>query len=296
MNTAVGVVGIGIMGSAMARNLLERGLDVSCCDVQPERLDALVRQGATRCPSPAAVAARSSVVITSLPTAQALDDVVSGSDGLSSGTYSDLVVVETSTLPLVVKERARASLARSSIPLLDCPISGTGRQAQDRDIVLYASGDRAAFDAAVPVFDAIARHAYFLGEFGVGSKMKYVANLLVAIHNLATAEAMLLARKAGLDPNTVVRVIASGAGASRVFELRAPLMVDGEYLPATATIDMCRKDVAIIREFAKAVSCPTPLLSATASYYKAASGRGRGLEDVASLYALLDELASASAE
>ena len=290
MEKSVGVVGVGIMGSAMARNLMARGLDVSCYDVQADRVDQLVRSGATPCSSPGAVAARSSIVITSLPSAAALDSVVRGPNGLESGAHPGLVVAEMSTLALDVKEQARSALAGSEVRLLDCPISGTGQQARERDMVIYASGDRAAFDAAVPVFEAIARDAYFLGEFGAGSKMKYIANLLVAVHNLAAAEALLLARKAGLDLDTVAKMIVAGAGTSRVFELRAPLMVEGEYLPATATVDMFRKDVGIITEFAAAVGCPTPLLSAAAPFYTEASARGRGLQDAAALHAHLDDL------
>ena len=292
MEKSVGVVGVGIMGSAMVRNLTARGFDVSCCDVQAERVEQLATSGATPCASPRAVAARSETVITSLPSADALDSVVLGPDGLEAGAHPGLVVAEMSTLPLDVKRRAHATLGRSSVLLLDCPISGTGQQARERDVVIYASGDRSAFDAASPVFQAIARDAYFLGEFGAGSKMKYIANLLVAVHNLASAEALLLARKAGLDLATVARMIVAGAGTSRVFELRAPLMVDGQYLPATATIDMFRKDVGIITEFAAAVGCPTPLLSATAPFYTEASSRGRGLQDAAALHALLDELST----
>ena len=276
MENSVGVIGVGIMGSAMARNLMARGFDVSCYDVQAERVDPLVSLGATACSSPGAVAARSSILITSLPSAAALSTVVVGSGGLATTSSQGLVVVETSTLPLDAKEQARAALASSGIALLDCPISGTGQQAREGDIVLYASGDRAAFDAAARIFGAIGRDAYFLGEFGAGSKMKYIANLLAAVHNLAAAEALLLARKAGLDLGTVEKMIVAGAGTSRVFELRAPLMVEGAYVPATATIDTTRKDVGIIADFAASVGCLTPLLTAAAPFYAEASTRGRG--------------------
>src|SRR5207248_4474300 len=113
-------------------------------------------------------------------------------------------------------------LAEAGHTALDCPISGTGAQAKGKDIVVYASGDRAAIARLEPAFLGFARKVYDLGAYGNGSKMKFVANHLVAIHNVAAAEAMVLAMKAGLDPHRVVEVVGSGAGTSRVFELRAP--------------------------------------------------------------------------
>src|SRR5205823_10615186 len=138
---------------------------------------------------------------------------------------------------------ARDRLAGAGITLLDCPLSGTGAQAATGDLAVYASGGRAAFDRAAPVFAKFARVAHYLGEFGNGSKMKFVANLLVAIHNVASAEAFALGMKAGLDPKTIYDVIGNSAAASRMFQVRGPQMVENKYDPATISVGLFQKDM-----------------------------------------------------
>jgi putative dehydrogenase len=121
--------------------------------------------------------------------------------------------------------------------------------------------------------------------------MKFVANLLVAIHNVASAEAMVLGMKAGLDPHQVCALVAAGAGTSRVFELRAPMMADNAYLPATMKVDIWQKDMAIIGQFATALGCPTPLLNATMPLYAAAMANGHAADDTAAVCAVLEKMA-----
>jgi 3-hydroxyisobutyrate dehydrogenase-like beta-hydroxyacid dehydrogenase len=213
----------------------------------------------------------------------ALEDTVAS---LRAAKASGLVVAELSTLPIEAKEKARTVLAGGGITLLDCPLSGTGAQAVTRDLAVYSSGERGAHDRAEPVFRGFARVTHYLGAFGNGSKMKFIANLLVAVHNVASAEAMVLGMKAGLDPETIVKVIASGAGNSRVFELRAPLMARGHYAP-TMKIDIWQKDMAIIAEFAKALGVPVPTFAASAPVYDAAQAAGFGGEDAAAVAKVL---------
>ena len=139
------------------------------------------------------------------------------------------IVVETSTFTLADKEQAERALRKAGHVMLDCPVSGTGAQAAVKDIVVYASGDATAIaSGSSRCFADFSRAVYDVGAFGNGSKMKYVANLLVAIHNVATAEAMVLGMKAGLDPQLIFDLIRAGAGTSRVFEVRAPMMVEGQ--------------------------------------------------------------------
>jgi 3-hydroxyisobutyrate dehydrogenase-like beta-hydroxyacid dehydrogenase len=228
------------------------------------------------------------LVITSLPSSDAL---LATAAEIAQSPHPRLVVIETSTLPIAVKEEARARLARAGVALLDCPLSGTGAQARTGDLVVYASGNRAACRRAVPVFDAFARAHYYVGEFGAGSKTKFVANLLVAIHNVATAEALVLARKAGLDPAMVLKVVAAGVGSSRVLQLRGPMMVKGDYSRPTMKLDVWRKDMKIIADFANALGCPTPLFSATAPLYAEAIAMGREAEDTAAVCAVLERMA-----
>ena len=276
------------MGSAIAANLVRSGHAVIGYDIAADRRRAARESGAIAASSVERLADRAGAIICSLPSADALATVV---DRIARARPARAVIVETSTLPLGAKEAARQRLAARRIAMLDCPISGTGAQARTGDLVLYASGDRAAFDRVAPVLQGFSRAQYFLGEFGNGSKMKYVANLLVAIHNVAAAEALVLAMKAGLDPDLVVQVVGDGAGGSRVLQLRGPMMARGDYAEATMKMGVFQKDVAIIADFARELGSPTPLFSASEAIYTAALAAGHEADDTAAVCAILEGLA-----
>ena len=291
MNTTaspVGVIGLGIMGSAMSANLVKAGFEVIGYDTLASRQTALSRSGGRPARSAMDVGKRAPIVITSLPSSDALAAV---SAQLAQSARRGQIVVETSTLPLEVKETARKLLAARGITLLDCPLSGTGAQARTRDLVVFASGEAPAYRKCIPVFEGIARKHFHVGAFGDGSKMKFIANLLVAIHNVAAAEAMVLGMKAGLDPAQVLAVVTSGAGTSRMLEVRGPMMVKGDYSEATMKVEVWQKDMKIIGEFARSIDCPTPLFLASAPFYTAAMAMGRGSEDTGSVCAVLEEMA-----
>jgi 3-hydroxyisobutyrate dehydrogenase-like beta-hydroxyacid dehydrogenase len=287
MPSAIGVIGLGIMGSSIARHIARAGYAVVGYDVRAPRLRELKAAGGVAAASSADVAAKSGILITSLPSSDALVETV---DALARVDRPPKIVVETSTLPIDVKQRARVVLKKRGVELLDSPISGTGAQARNKDIVVYASGSRAAYSGVAKVLDAFTRAHYYVGPFGDGSKIKFVANLLVAIHNVASAEAMVLAMKAGLDAKKVLKLVAEGAGSSRVLQLRGPMMVKGDYRKATMTLATWQKDMAIIAEFARRAGVKTPLLSATAPIY-AEAVKTRGQEDTAAVCAVLEKMA-----
>jgi len=283
----VGQVGLGIMGGAFARHLLAARFNVVGYDVAPAAARALTRAGGQSARSAADVAARTHVIITSLPSPAAMEAAFFGQHGIAAGARPGTIVIETSTMTLELKEGIRRRLARRKIYLLDCPISGTGAQAAAKDIAIYASGDRRAFNRCRKVFDGFARSTYYCGEFGVGSKLKFVANLLVTIHNLSTAEAMVVGEKAGLDLGLLYRVIGDGAGSSRMFQVRGPLMVKGRYLPAHMKSEIYQKDIDIIRAFVRRLQCPTPLFDSSIPLYTAALRQGWGKEDTAAIHSVL---------
>ena len=282
---AVGVIGLGIMGSAIAANLARAGFQVHGYDVVAARSRALRRAGGTAERSAAEVAVRAPVIITSLPNSEALLQISTVLKRRGA------VVVETSTLPIEEKRKAFNILKKQGIALLDCPLSGTGAQARIRDLVVLGSGERKAFEKTVPVLQGFARSHYYLGAFGNGSRMKFVANLLVAIHNVSAAEAFVLGMKAGLDPKTIYKVIGDGAGASRMFQVRGPQMVAGRYDDATMKVEVWQKDMKVIADFAARLGVPTPLFNASAAMYNAAMAQGHAKDDTASVCAVLESLA-----
>ncbi len=287
MKSTIGVIGLGIMGSSIARHIARSGYAVVGYDVRAPRRRELKAAGGVAAASSADVAAKSVILITSLPSSDAL---VQTAEALARVGRPPKILVETSTLPIDVKQRARVVLKKRGVELLDCPISGTGAQARNKDIVVYASGLRAAYRRVSKVLDAFTRAHYYVGPFGDGSKIKFVANLLVAIHNVASAEAIVLAMKAGLDAKKVLKLVAEGAGSSRVLQLRGPMMVKGDYRKATMTLATWQKDMAIIAEFARRAGVKTPLLSATAPIY-AEAAKTRGQEDTAAVCAVLEKMA-----
>lgn len=291
MAEKVGVIGLGIMGSAFSRNLIDAGFEVFGRDVDAACAERFANKGGSVRDSPAEVVLAAPIVIISLPSVAAFRAVVSGPDGLASSGQKGAIVVECSTLPIPEKEAARDTLAKAGITLLDCPVSGTGSMAVTRDISVYGSGDETAFDECRGVFASFARHAFYVGPFGNGSKFKFVANLLVHIHNAASAEAMVLAMKAGLDPQQVYDVISAGAGASKVFEVRGQMMVEGNYQPATMKIDVWRKDMEVIGAFARDHDVPVPLFAAAEQLYHAALAGGLGAEDTAAICAIYEDMA-----
>jgi 3-hydroxyisobutyrate dehydrogenase-like beta-hydroxyacid dehydrogenase len=283
------MIGLGIMGSAMAVNLMKAGYPVVGYDVVSARRRDHVRAGGRAARSARDVGNGADVVICSLPSAAALFAVAGELAGARRGPR---IVIETSTLPITVKKEARRRLAEAGTILLDCPLSGTGAQARTGDLVVYASGPRPAYCVVTPVMEGFARAHYYVGPFGAGSKMKFVANLLVAIHNVAAAEAMVLAMKAGLDPAMTLEVIADGAGSSRMLQVRGPMMVRGDYSDVTMKLAVWQKDMTIIADFARQVGCPTPLFAAAAPIYTSAVAMGREAEDTAAVCAVLEKMAN----
>jgi L-threonate 2-dehydrogenase len=285
----VGVAGLGIMGGAMARNLRASGWHVVGYDVDGAITAGAARDGIEIATSAGALALAASDIITSLPTSAA---VIATANAIAASGASRRTVMEMSTLSLADKVAFATILRANGHIALDCPLSGTGAQAKVKDLVVYASGDSDEIARLAPLFAGISRKHFDLGDYTNGSKMKFIANHLVAVHNVASAEAMVLGMKAGLDANQIVEVIGSGAGTSRVFELRAPMMAANHYLPATMRCATWKKDMTVIGDFAAALNCPTPLFSTTRDIYAAGLAGGHGEDDTASVCAVLEAMAA----
>lgn len=279
----IGVIGLGVMGSAVANLLIADGAQVWGHDISAERQENFVAAGGRGAWSARDVAEHTAVVLTSLPTAGALATVVSGPDGLrSAGESGAGLVIEMSTLSLVDKQSAADALARGGVAVADVPLSGTGAQARSGDLVAFVSADDDAARAlALTVTRRFTRSQYDVGAFGNGSRFKYVANLLVAVHNVAAAEALVLAERAGLDLDQVLAAVADGAGGSRMLEVRGPLMARRDYTDASVRLEVFLKDIELIRNFAADVGAPAPLLEASRAIYLAAQAGGRIDEDTA---------------
>jgi len=283
----VGVIGLGLLGTPVAHHLAAAGHEVFGFDIDQQRVAVATELGVTPVSSVADVAAETEIMISALPSVQALDAVCDELGGNGRSTY----LVELSTLPVDAKVDAAARIAQRDVTMLDCPVLGTSAQAEAGELVVCTSGPEAGVRAVDPVLETFTLRREYLGEFGAGTKMKLVANLLVAVHNAAAAEALTLAKQSGVDPATALRVLTGSAAGSRQLELRGGMMVSETYEPPTATISIFLKDVALISELARSAACPVPMHAAASNLFTAALAMGNADLDVSSVHTVFAALA-----
>ncbi len=288
MAETAGIIGIGIMGSAMARALVGKGFRVVGYDVSADALESARADGVETAGSAAAVAEQAPVIILSLPSPAALAAVARE---IAASAASGCVIMEASTFTIPDKEAAHNVLAAAGHTLLDCPLSGTGQQARTGDLSVFTSGDRSAIEKCVPMIEAFSREHKYCGEFGNGSRMKFVANHLVTIHNVAAAEAMVLGMKSGLDPQLIYDVISTSAGTSRMFQRRGQMMAENDYDDVGMSNRLYQKDLDIITAFAAEVRCPVNLFAAAVQPYRATLEQGLAEKDTAAVCAVLEDQA-----
>ena len=285
----LGIVGLGIMGGAMAEAFLAAGYTVYGYDPVTPAAQRLKRAGGTPLPSVTEVAERVDVLITALASHSALAEAV---EGICRSRKRRRLLIEMSTLPLADKRRARKQLARARVIALDCPVSGTAVRLKERTWTIFASGAKAACARVQPVLAVLADNVPYVGTYGNGTRMKFVANHLVAILNVASAETLLFARRMGLNVRRVLDVFGpSPIVGSGVMRLRGELMAKRRYRPATMKIAVWQKDMRIIADMARAAGTPTPLFDACAPIFTAALRQGFGEADTASVYEVLDRKA-----
>ena len=285
----IGLLGLGIMGSAMAGNLLKAGFEVHGFDPSAKARQHLKTVGGHPSQDAADLVRSVQVVITSLPHAAALMETASI---LARAGRQGLLVIETSTLDIQDKEAAREVMAAQGVILLDCPLSGTGAQAVRKDLTVYASGPTPQIRRLAPVFEGFSKTHFDLGAFGNGMKMKLMANLLVAIHNVSTAEALLLGQRWGIAPSTAVKVLSDGAGGSRMLQVRGPMMENEGWKEATMKVSVWQKDMKLIAQALVDTHVPAPLFAATIPLYNAAMGMGHEGHDTAAVFDVLERMSS----
>jgi 3-hydroxyisobutyrate dehydrogenase-like beta-hydroxyacid dehydrogenase len=289
----IGIIGLGIMGGAMAETLLKAGYTVTGFDVVSAAKQRLKAAGGKALANSTRVLEASDVVLVSVATSAALAQVAEQlCQAPKRPAGQRALVVETSTLPIEDKQAFAAAMKRAGLDVMDCPISGTAVRMKDRAWTMFASGSKAAYKRVEPVLRVFTDNVPYVGAYGNGSKMKFAANHLVAIYNVACAESVNLARKMGLDPKDVLALFGnSPVVGNGVMRLRVPFMIDRRYTPATMKVEVWQKDMQVIGDMAKSVDCPTPLFSACAPIYSAAMAQGLAQSDTASVSEVLARMA-----
>jgi 3-hydroxyisobutyrate dehydrogenase-like beta-hydroxyacid dehydrogenase len=289
---AVGMIGLGLLGHALASRLLAAGHQVIGFDVLPDRIDALVALGGNASASAAEVAKHAEAVCVVLPTLASVEDAILGPAGLITRAGAESTVIQMSTISPGLTERlAREVVARGS-QFLDCPVSGTSAMVARGDGLIIAGGETAVVERWRPVLEAMLPRVAHVGRAGHATLVKLVANLLVGVHSLAAAEALTMARKAGVDLARTLEILTAGAAGSRMLEVRGPMIVE-ESFPPQMKLDLFMKDLHLIQEAARAVGAPIPLTDVSERLYAAALGAGHGGEDLSVVVKALDRPRSA---
>jgi putative dehydrogenase len=286
----VGMIGLGKMGLPIARNLIERGFDV--IGYRRSGSPGLAAAGGTVAVSAAAVAEQADVLLSILPDADAVEEVVRGAAGTLTTLKPGTVHIEMSTVDVGRKIRIRDAVRDRGGDLLDCPISGSPGMVAPRLATTFASGEPASVGITAPVLDAISGPWVYTGPFGTGAHLKYIANMLVAVHTVAAAEAMVLARRSGLDLDLVQRTLDNSIGASAIWKQRGPVMRQRAWSPAPGPIDTLHPILKQIEDYAASVGVPTPVFTSAKTIFDIAVDDGWGELDIACVH---DQVAGESA-
>ena len=277
--TPVGILGLGLLGHAVASRLIAGGWPVVGYDLVPERVEALTRLGG-RGAATAAEAGDAEVVCVILPSLASVEAVIVGPGGLVARGRPGQTIVQMSTISPALTRRLGREVEARGLAFLDCPISGTSGMVAQGHGVVFVGGARAAFERWRPMLEAVLPRPVYVGDAGQAMVLKLVANLLVALHSAAAAEALTMARRAGLDLPLVLDVLAGGAAGSRMLEVRGPLMIADEF-PAQMKLDLFMKDLHLIQDAARDLGTPLPLTDVAERLYAQVHGAGHGAEDLA---------------
>lgn len=285
-NYVIGVVGLGQMGGAMARNLVDSGYETVGFDVSEDALAAVVEDGVTPAESTADVAARADVLVTSLPTPPIAEAVYLGDDGVAEGAAEDLVALEMSTIS---PDTTRSIVAESGLPLLDAPVSGGPEKARSGDLTVMVGGERETYERedVQEVLETLGEDVYHLGDLGAGHTTKLLNNQIGSAVRAVSLEAAAVAAVQGVDWEPFMQVVRHSSGSSYQFRKRMPRVLSRDFEPGFSTSNT-RKDVRLALDMADAVDAPTPITSTVHELYKRAEGEGLGEEDGISIVKLFE--------
>ena len=283
MKKPLGSIGLGNIGEPMALNLIQSDYSVIGFDVVEK--PAFVAAGGVQAKTAAEVIEKTDVLVQSLPTVQALETTV---DGLIEFGRNGQIIIEISSYPLKNKRAQASRLAEHGITMLDCEISGLPFMVADRTATIFQSGDQATIESVQVVFEAMTNKRVNLGEFGAATKMKLLANMMVAIHNSVAGEVLNLARKAGIDPNDASGSLSKSAAGSVTFSNKAPVMLSGKFESGAGPFRHMFSYLRRISALAKEVGASTPLLDTVHRYYETAEAEGRADQDIAAIIEMLE--------
>jgi 3-hydroxyisobutyrate dehydrogenase-like beta-hydroxyacid dehydrogenase len=286
----IGVIGVGLLGSAVAGRLLEGGFAVRGYDTRTAQLEALRPRGLEAAASAAEAAAGAAAIFTILPSLETCESVICGPGGLVETAPRSAVILQMSTISPALTRRLGEAAAAKGLGFLDTPMSGTSSMVERGDCTIFVGGDRARADACRPVFEAVARKTVYVGDVGMASLAKLATNLLVGLNTVAVAEALVLGAKGGLAPARLLEILRESAAGSRMLDVRGPLMVERRFAPQMK-LDLFLKDFTLMVDEGLRLGAPLPLTSLARQLASATVAAGRGGEDLAAVITTLEQLA-----
>ncbi|MBM4440056.1 MAG: 2-hydroxy-3-oxopropionate reductase [Candidatus Rokubacteria bacterium] len=290
MPQTIGFIGLGIMGRPMAKNLLKAGYTLVIHSRSQGPVDDVAAAGGTKASSPSEVASKCDVLITMLPNSPDVELVALGKDGIIEGAKPGLIVVDMSTISPIVSQKVGKALEAKGVTMLDAPVSGGEQGAINAALSIMVGGDRAVFEQVLPVFQAMGKTITLLGPLGFGGFTKLANQIIVAGNLTALAEALTLAKKAGLDRDLTLTALAGGLAGSKCLEQKKPNYVAGTYTPGFK-IDLHHKDLGLILESARELGVPVPVTAVIQELFNALRVKGRGGLDHSGVITLLEDLA-----
>jgi 3-hydroxyisobutyrate dehydrogenase len=282
-STAVAVLGTGIMGAAMARNLLAAGMEVRVWNRSREKAEPLADDGAKVADSPAEAAEGAGVVLTMLADADAVAEAVSGEDGALSALPDDGVWLQMSTVGIKGHEKLARIADEYGVAYVDAPVLGTKEPAEQGQLIVLASGPEEVRDRCEPIFDAVGSKTLWLGPAGTGSRLKLVTNNWITGLLSVLAETISLAEALDVDPSQFLEVIKGGPLDVPYAQMKGQMMIEEEF-PTSFSAKLARKDIGLVLEAAEASGLRLPLTEAAATHFDAAINAGHGEEDMAAIY------------
>ena len=286
----IGFIGLGIMGKPMTRDLIKAGYQLVIYDIDRAPVEELKQAGAEVGASPMDVAAKTHVIITMLPNSPHVKAAVLGKDGVIEGALKGSIVVDMSSITPIVSREISEALAQKGIRMLDAPVSGGEPKAIDGTLSIMAGGAHADFDEVLPIFKAMGSSAVLTGGSGAGSVTKLANQIIVQLNIAAVSEALVMATKAGVDPELVYKAIRGGLDGSTVLDAKAPLMLDRKFDPG-GRISTNLKDIANVLETSHEIGVPLPLTAVVMEILQALKADGMGSLDHGAIVRFYEKLA-----
>jgi 3-hydroxyisobutyrate dehydrogenase len=286
----IGFIGLGTMGSGMAKNLVKAGYPLNVYNRSLEKAEGLGKIGAFVAKSPKEVSARSGAIITMLSDSSAVEDVILGDNGVLEGIRKGSVIVDCSTISPRVSVKIANEAEKKGVEMLDAPVAGSKRQAEEGTLIFLVGGKKQVYEDNMQILKAMGKSSFYIGQNGMGSYMKLVMNMINAINLQALAEALVFGMKAGINPDLMVEIINSTGARSGGSEAKGKSMIRGNYETAFALKLMC-KDMNLVREETRNLDVPAPTASIVNELYTMAKVKGKADLDYSVIMEVMKEMA-----